>query len=80
LCPGYHVIDGFGKGGSNAGYIVVQPDGNLVEYTPDGKQVVWGSNTANSGATYLVVQNDGNVVLYRADNTPVWGSGTAGKS
>lgn len=54
--------------------LVLQPDGNLVEYGPAG--VVWSSNTTNG--YQLIMQPDGNLVLYSSAAAPVWSSNTQG--
>ena len=54
--------------------LVMQTDGNLVEYGPRG--AIWATYT--SGATRFVNQTDGNEVLYGATGA-VWASGTNGR-
>lgn len=49
---------------------VMQHDGNLVSYTPEGSPV-WASNTYGNGGAYLKVRNDGNVVIYK-DTSAIW--------
>ncbi|GAA1163588.1 cutinase family protein [Nocardioides aquiterrae] len=58
-------------------YVVVQGDGNLVQYGDRG--AVWATNTVGSGANRLVMQSDGNIVLYNAANRAVWASNTVGR-
>ncbi|WP_051969950.1 ricin-type beta-trefoil lectin domain protein [Kitasatospora azatica] len=53
---------------------VMQPDGNLVVYAPQGWPL-WSSNTWNHSSTNLVLQDDDNLVLY-AHGTGLWASGT----
>ena len=55
--------------------LVMQGDGNLVEYTNTG-DVVWDSGTQNNPGAYLALQTDGNLVIYSASNVPLWDSGT----
>ena len=59
---------------SGAYRLVMQTDGNLVEYGPRGP--IWATYTYGPGAR-LVNQSDGNVVIYGPNF--VWASGTNGK-
>ncbi|MCW2527451.1 MAG: hypothetical protein JWM76_2311 [Pseudonocardiales bacterium] len=60
-------------------WLLMQSDGNLVEYRWGPRaDVVWSSHTyGNSGAT-LTMQTDGNLVLYGSDGRAVWATGTSG--
>ncbi|MFQ1003875.1 L,D-transpeptidase family protein [Modestobacter sp. SSW1-42] len=53
---------------------VMQADGNLVVYAPDGR-ALFASNTYARGSR-LDVQPDGNVVVYAPDGAARWNSGT----
>jgi hypothetical protein len=55
--------------------LVLQGDGNLVEYGP-GWQVMWSSNTAGTSPGYAMLQNDGNFVLRSASGTVEWQTNT----
>ena len=58
---------------SNGRYVLVmQSDGNLVEYGPSG--AMWAS--ATQGANWAVMQGDGNLVVYRTSGGAVWNTGT----
>ncbi|HEY0639237.1 MAG TPA: S8 family serine peptidase, partial [Pseudonocardiaceae bacterium] len=57
--------------------LVMQGDGNLVQYNSAGA-ALWHTSTHGSGAVRAVMQYDGNFVLYRADGTAVWHTGTHG--
>jgi hypothetical protein len=57
--------------------LIMQSDGNLVEYYMPAGQAVWSSNTTNPG-DYLVMQSDGNLVIYTEDNSAVWTSSSQG--
>ncbi len=57
--------------------LVMQTDGNLVEYGPSG--VVWNSRTAGYGGAVAIMQGDGNLVVYAPGGRPVWASGTDGR-
>ena len=48
-------------------YYVVQPDGNLVVYSPTGT-VQWASGSSSPWVFGLCIQDDGNVVLYGLTN------------
>jgi hypothetical protein len=56
-------------------FLLMQPDGNLVLYSP-GYHVLWNSGTGGNAGAYLGVQGDGNIVVYRADGWPLWFTGT----
>lgn len=56
--------------------LVMQTDGNLVEYTSAGAPV-WSTSTGGAG-NWLAMQGDGNLVVYSSSNVPLWDSGTAG--
>ena len=75
-----------GTMGSGANRFVVQKDGNMVLYRPDGV-AVWASNTQywNNGSFYTILQlqNDGNLVMYNYyytnqgwNRVAVWATGT----
>jgi hypothetical protein len=51
-------------------YLVMQSDGNLVEYDFQGK-ALWSTKTSGQTVTQAVMQSDGNLVLYNG-STPVW--------
>ena len=56
--------------------LIMQSDGNLVLYGPDG--ALWHTVTYGSGSdNHASLQTDGNFVVYTADGTPVWNSNTA---
>jgi hypothetical protein len=56
--------------------LVMQGDGNLVEYAPGGRPV-WATGT-NVPGTVLINQSDGNMVLVAPGGQPVWATGTDG--
>lgn len=67
--------------------LVMQTDGNLVEYGSPGKTVKWESGTSGNFGAYVVMQADGNLVVYPPGKTApapgqptpaLWDSGTAG--
>ncbi|WP_433088638.1 hypothetical protein ACQP1P_21145 [Dactylosporangium sp. CA-052675] len=68
--------------------VLMQPDGNLVEYGPSpcgflqpdncpGPYPWWSTNTAGQPGNRVAMQSDGNLVVYRADNSVAWASNTA---
>ena len=54
--------------------LLMQPDGNLVEYG-DGFRVLWNTNTQGNPGAYTVFQVDGNLVVYSSSGKPLWASG-----
>jgi hypothetical protein len=58
--------------------LVMQGDGNLVEYAP-GNRPVWASNTNRAGSI-LRMQGDGNLVIIAPGNMPVWDTRTSGNA
>jgi hypothetical protein len=56
--------------------LLMQDDGNLVIYGPNG--ATWATGTVGSSAVSLNMQSDGNLVLYTSAAKPVWASNTAG--
>ncbi|WP_200961597.1 patatin-like phospholipase family protein [Paenibacillus sp. Soil522] len=58
-----------------AGVCIMQGDGNLVIYDPDGVPR-WSSDTWQYPGSRLIVQDDGNAVIYRPDGTAVWATNT----
>jgi hypothetical protein len=59
--------------------LILQTDGNVVEYLVSARRAVWATKTSGHGET-LRFQNDGNVVLYSAANRPLWQTRTAGSA
>ena len=64
------------KSPSGAFRLVMQSDGNLVEYTKSGT-AVWSTGTASPGSL-LRMQSDGNLVLSDTSSHPLWSSATSG--
>lgn len=56
-------------------HLVMQHDGNLVEYEPVGKPV-WASNTHGHPGTVLINRADGDLVLIAPNGTPLWDTKT----
>ena len=56
--------------------LVMQGDGNLVEYAP-GNRPVWASGTGRANSIARM-QADGNLVVIAPGNVPVWSTGTSG--
>ncbi|MEU5431895.1 hypothetical protein AB0G73_00795 [Streptomyces sp. NPDC020719] len=66
--------------------LIMQSDGNLVEYRWDGdptqgsqsRSVCWASNSYGSGANHATYQGDGNFVVYTPGGYAVWASNSVG--
>ncbi len=56
--------------------LILQPDGNLVEYATAGHQPVWQTNTYGRDSDHLAMQSDGNLVLYGKAGEVLWYSNT----
>jgi len=61
---------------SGAYYLVMQGDGNLVEYNSSGT-AVWSAGTYPNGSVAAMLAN-GNFVVYNSSDDIIWSSGTAG--
>lgn len=57
--------------------LVMQTDGNLVEYGPAG-EVIWNSRTWGHPGAQAILQADGNFVIYSVDGVALWHTGTYG--
>jgi hypothetical protein len=78
LASGQRLASGQQLVSPNGAYrLVMQGDGNLVDYGPAG--AIWNTGTRVAG-TSLLMQTDGNLVAYAPDGRPVWNSGTFGNS
>jgi hypothetical protein len=73
LQPGQYVLSPNGRY-----QLVMQADGNLVEYAA-GRRAVWASGTDGHPGATLAMQADGNLVVYGPDGAPLWASGTMGR-
>jgi hypothetical protein len=62
-----------GNNGKAAKQLIMQTDGNLVEYNYAGN-AIWATGTNGKRGGYLIMQNDGNAVIYYP--TPSWATGT----
>jgi hypothetical protein len=62
-----------GTGGTGAGVLSIQGDGNVVLYA--GGRPVWATSTGSGSVVNLAMQDDGNLVLYAGDR-PLWASGS----
>jgi len=71
-----YLFEGQSISSSNGQYkLVLQYDGNLVEYNSSG-QALWDSNTHDLPVAFLVLQSHGNLVLYSTSMQPLWSSNT----
>ena len=52
-------------------YAYMQPDGNLVIYTPSSGSL-WNSGTSGHNGARLAVQGDGNIIVYSTTNQALW--------
>ena len=59
--------------------LIMQGDGNLVEYGPGG-QVIWDAATNGNPGAYATMQGDGNLVVYSSAGAALWWSGTNGNA
>jgi len=79
LSDGEHDFKIWGAGIGNGVFgcrLIMQTDGNLVQYSPSSKPV-WSSGTSRTGAhNRAVLQTDGNFVNYTSFGAPVWSSVT----
>ncbi|WP_189276172.1 lectin [Kitasatospora griseola] len=60
--------------------LILQSDGNLVEYrgSGSGRTACWATGTNGSAAHHASYQSDGNFVLYTQYGTALWSSNSAG--
>ena len=58
--------------------LIMQTDGNLVEYT--GGSAVWQTHSSGEPGNRLVMQTDGNLVMYGSGNQVRWQTHTQGYS
>lgn len=56
--------------------LLMQYDGNLVLYGPDGP--MWLTGTHGGNDRWMIMQADGNLVVYNGANQPLWGTWTQG--
>ena len=56
--------------------LVMQTDGNLVEYNSSGRPL-WASNTRGNMSA-VVLQSDGNLVMYNTSGRAVWANNRSG--
>jgi hypothetical protein len=57
--------------------LVMQADGNLVLYGPDGGTATWSTGSENTGSNnYLQLQDDGNLVVYTSSGSAPWAAST----
>ncbi len=61
----------------NSYNLVMQTDGNLVEYGSNGVSY-WSTGTDNNPGAYAIFQSDGNFVVYSSTNQVLWSTGTNG--
>lgn len=75
--PAHYRLWNSGTSGRSPASLIMQPDGNLVLYGPDG--ACWSSATDGTDADRLEIQDDANAVIY-GPSGPRWATDTAGKA
>jgi GH25 family lysozyme M1 (1,4-beta-N-acetylmuramidase) len=58
--------------------LVMQTDGNLVEYLLGSGGALWSTGTSGTDGFAAIMQGDGNFVLYGKNSNPLWDSHTNG--
>lgn len=56
-------------------YLIMQTDGNFVQYPAPGQTAQWASNTAGNPGATLTLQSDGNLVIYQGSSA-LWSTST----
>ena len=64
-------------GGLSSTRLILQSDGNLVLYGPDG--ALFATTTFGPPYTFAVVQDDGDFVIYASLTERLWSTGTGGQ-
>ncbi|WP_203031008.1 protein kinase domain-containing protein [Frankia nepalensis] len=59
------------SGTRDAGYLVLQPDGNLVLYDESGTRALWSTSTQGAGE-YLWMRDDGSLVVCDVADAVIW--------
>ena len=78
LAPGASLTAGQAIHSNNGQFeLLMQTDGNLVEYGPVG-EVQWNSGTFGHPGAFVTMQGDGNLVVYSNTGQALWNSGTGG--
>jgi hypothetical protein len=62
---------------SRSDRLTMQNDGNLVQYSQDGR-ATWSSGTPGHYGAYLRVQDDCDVVIFERDGRAYWHTNTSG--
>jgi len=79
LLPGQQLTAGQGLTSANGQYtLVMQSDGNVVEYTASGR-ALWNTGTWGRSGVRLKQQFDGNLVAYDPNRQALWNSTTWGQ-
>ncbi len=58
--------------------LVMQSDGNLVQYWNGSSIAIWNAGTVGQPANALIMQDDGNLVMYSAAGVALWHTQTNG--
>ena len=56
--------------------LILQPDGNLVDYATASHQPIWQDYTYGKASDHLAMQGDGNLVLYGSGGQVLWYTNT----
>ncbi len=56
-------------------YLIMQGDGNFVQYPAPDQPALWASNTAGNPGATLTLQSDGNLVIYQGSSA-LWSTST----
>jgi hypothetical protein len=76
LLPGVRLESDQSRSSADGRYrLIMQSDGNLVLYGPDG--AAWNSQS-NSAGSFAILQDDGNFVVYGPSGS-TWDAGTTGR-
>jgi len=73
--PGQRQLWNTNTVGNPGDHVTMQPDGNLVVYTPAGRPL-WSSNTAGHPGAYVSVAQDCNLDIDQASGGAIWASNT----
>lgn len=77
--PGHALTSGQSIYSPNTQYqLIMQTDGNLVEYGPSG--AIWASGTGGNPGAQALMQTDGNLVVYAANGAVLWSTQSYGNT
>ncbi|HUN35080.1 MAG TPA: hypothetical protein VMU95_24015 [Trebonia sp.] len=79
LWPGDYIYVYPTGGDGSLTQLIMQTDGNLVQYGDNRTVVCFASNTYGHAGAYATYQSNGALIVFSETGTPLWSSGTAGK-